>query len=307
MKKISHILVILMLMVSIASLALADEEAGKNHNGQIGGGSPEGENETSNDNETEDPDVNETEEPEGNETEEPEINESEEPEDEYLDNVTEKEIEIMNNSLGAEIRLLQLEKAILKNLLKGDRAVIVLKEMDFNTSALESILEDMRLLIEKINETDPSSNDSVRIFIDLKKEARNLTKQFRDTIKELLNDQKIKELKERIRAMVGDELGNISKKIRHRIKQFNRNQIHRLYGIIGANNSSLIEEYENGNLTLAQVKSQINKMVNQMTKEKKFQIFSEVKENNIRKKIKAQASVHEWQSKGKGKGKGKPT
>ena len=37
---------------------------------------------------------------------------------ENIDSETEKEIEIMNNSLGAEIRLLQLEKALLKNILK---------------------------------------------------------------------------------------------------------------------------------------------------------------------------------------------
>jgi hypothetical protein len=305
MKKISHILAVLMLMVSIASLALADEEAGTDPGLGLDGETPEGENETSDNNETGEPEGNETEEPEGNETEEPGENETEEPEDEYLDNETEEEIEIMNNSLGAEIRLLQLEKAILKNLLKGERAVEVLKAMEFNTSTLESILDEMRLLLEEINDTDPSSNDSVRVFVDLKSKARNLTKQFRDMIKELLSDQKIKELKERIREMVGEGLENVSKKIRNKIKQFNRNQIHRLYGIIGNNNSSLIEEYENGNVSLAQVKSQISKMVNQMTKEKKNQIFSEVKEDNIRKKIKAQASADEIQNKGKGKGKHK--
>ncbi len=289
MKKITNIMVMLMLMVSFTSLALADEEAGENHNGQFEGGTPNGVNESS----------------DGNETEEPDSNETEEPDEDYLNNETEEEIEIMNNSLGAEIRLLQLEKAILKNLLKGERAVEVLKSMEFNTSILESILVEMRILLDEVNDTDPSSNDSVQVFVHLKFEARNLTKQFRLTIKELLNDEKIKELKERIREMVGKELENVSKRIRNRIKQFNRNQLHRLYGIIGETNSSLIEEYENGNISLIQLKSQISKMVNQMTKEKKYQIFSEVKENNIRKKIKAQASADEWQNKGKGKGKGK--
>jgi len=297
MKKITNIMVMLMLMVSFASLALADEEGGDNHNGQFEDGTQNGVNETSDNNETEDPDTNETEEPEGNETDEQN--------EDYLDNETEEELEIMNNSLGAEIRLLQLEKAILKNLIKGERAVEVLKAMQFNTSVLESILDEMKLLLEEVNETDPDSNDSVHVFVDLKSKARNLTKQFRETIKKLLDDEKIKELKERIREMVGDELENMSKKIRNRIKQFNRNQLHRLYGIIGETNNSLIDEYENGNISLAQIKSQICKMVNQMTKEKRYQIFSEVKENNIRKKIKAQASADEIMNKGKGKGKGK--
>ena len=75
MKKISNILVVLMLMVSLASVVLADEEA--------------------------------------------EENETEESDENYVDSETQEEIEIMINSLGAEIRLLQLEKAILKNILKG--------------------------------------------------------------------------------------------------------------------------------------------------------------------------------------------
>ena len=297
MKRISNILVVLMLMVSIATLALADEEAGENPDVEFEGETQDGENETSDNNETEDPDANETEEPEGNETEDSD--------EDYLDNETEEEIEIMNNSLGAEIRLLQLEKAILKNLLKGERAVEVLKAMGYNTSNLSSILTEMRLLLEEVNETDPSSNDSVQVFVDLKIKAINLTKQFRETVKALLDDEKIKELKERVRELVGDELQNYSKKIRSRIRQFNRNQLHRLYGVIGETNNSLIEDYEKGNVSLEQVKSQICKMVNQMTKEKKYQIFSEVKEDNIRKKIKAQSFADDMQNKGKGKGRGK--
>ncbi len=297
MKRISNILVVLMLMVSIATLALADEEAGENPDVEFESETQDGENETSDNNETEDPDANETEEPEGNETEDSD--------EDYLDNETEEEIEIMNNSLGAEIRLLQLEKAILKNLLKGERAVEVLKAMGYNASNLSSILTEMRLLLEEVNGTDPSSNDSVQVFVDLKIKATNLTKQFRETVKALLDDEKIKELKERVRELVGDELQNYSKKIRNRIRQFNRNQLHRLYGVIGETNNSLIEDYEKGNVSLEQVKSQICKMVNQMTKEKKYQIFSEVKEDNIRKKIKAQSFADDMQNKGKGKGRGK--
>jgi len=121
MKKIMSMCMVLVLMVSICSLAFANAgverpivvfelEAKNDMNDPLG-------------NETEEPDDNETEDPDGNETEEPNGNESE------IDDDTEEEIEIMNNTLGAEIRLLQLEKAITKNLLKGERSVAVLKAM----------------------------------------------------------------------------------------------------------------------------------------------------------------------------------
>jgi len=208
-----------------------------------------------------------------------------------IDNETVEETEIMNNSIGAEIRLLQLEKAITKNLLKGERAVEVLKALGHNTSELEAILDEMRLLLAEVQEADPEAHDSVQIFVDLKSDARALTKQFRDKIRELLDDAKLNEIREQIREMTNDELENYSKRIRNRIRQLNRNQLHRLYGIIGETNETLAEEYENGNITVGQIKSQVCKTVNQMTKEKKNQIFSELKEYKIRRKINAQVSA----------------
>lgn len=302
MKKITNILVVLVLIFSIASFAMADEEPGQDPLGEGQGDSGEnGQNNTSNGNNTDDPDSNETENPEGNESESPDDNVT----DDGLDNETEEEIGIMNNSLGAEIRLLQLEKAILKNIIKGERAVDVLKGLDYNTSDLEEILDKLGVLLDEVQAADPESNESVRIFVELKYEARNLTKQFRDSVKDLIGDTKVKELRERVREMVGDELENCSKRIRNKIKQFNRNQLHRLYGIIGESNYSLCEEYENGNISMEQVKSQINKMVNKMNKEKKSEVFSKVKEENIKEKINGKAFAEDVKNKDKGKGKGK--
>lgn len=233
--------------------------------------------------------------------------EAEENENEDLDtdNKTVKEIKIMNNSLGAEIRLLQLQKAILKNLLKGEMAVEVLKGLGYNTTTLEAILTEMKNLSEDVKAANTSSNDSVQIFVEFKAQAKNLTTQFRETIKELLDGEKLREIRERIREMVCEDLENMSKMIRNKIKQFNRNQLHKLYGIIGEANNSFVEEYLNGNVSLAEVKLQICKTINQMNRERKFEIFSEIKKGNIKKKIYAQSSMDDMKNKGKGKGNGK--
>ena len=231
--------------------------------------------------------------------------EDNETDDVDTDNNTVEEIKIMNNSLGAEIRLLQLQKAIVKNLLKGEMAVEVLKGLDYNTTTLEAILSEMKNLSEEIKAANTSSNDSVQIFVEFKSQAINLTTQFRETIKELLDGEKLREIRERIREMVSEELKNYSKMIRNKIKQFNRNQLYKLYGIIGEANNSFVEEYLNGNVSLAEVKLQISKTINQMNRERKFEIFSEIKKGNIKKKIYAQSSMDDMKNKGKGKGNGK--
>jgi hypothetical protein len=293
MKKIMSICMVLVLMVSICSLAFANAgverpmvvfelEAKNDMNDPLG-------------NETEDPDGNETEDPEGNETD--------------IDEDTEKEIEIMNNTLGAEIRLLQLEKAITKNLLKGERAVAILIEMEYNTTELEAILEEIRRVLEEVQAVNASANDSVQQFVDLKSEAKNLTTEFRETIKDLLSDVKMRELKEQIKEIVGEELQNYSKKIQNRIKQFNRNQIYRLYGIIGVTNESLADAYQNGNITTEEAKSQISKMINMMTKDKRNQIFLDLKKGKINNKNNANEAVNDAKpdisNNGNGNGNGK--
>jgi hypothetical protein len=113
-------------------------------------------------------------------------------------------------------------------------------------------------------------------------------------------------IKEQLRNMTNAELQNCSMRLRHWIRQFNQNQLYRLYGLIGETNTSLINDYINGNISLDLVKLQLHKMVNQMTKEKRHMIFSEIKEENIKKKIHTQAMLEDMGHPGEGNGHGRP-
>lgn len=210
---------------------------------------------------------------------------------------TEEDVEIMCDSLGSEIRLLQLEKAITKNILKGEAAVEILKEIGYNTTGLEAILGEMKLLLEEVQAADPNASDAVQVFVDLKSDAIRLTKEYRETAKVLLSDDKYLQIRDRIKEMTCEQDGNfsnLSKKIRIRIKQFNRNQIHRLYGIIGdkVNASRIAGQYQNGTCTLAQVKEKISLKVKSMIMEKKKEIFLEVKEEKTKKQKQAEIYVN---------------
>jgi len=242
MRKIWNIIIVLMLMVSIAPLAFADEAEDL--------------------------------------TDEVKINDE-----------TQKQVEIMNVSLGSEIRLLQLEKSITKNIIKGEEVVSILKDLGYNTTYLEVILAEFEFLKGEVIDADPNSTDAVQIFVDLKHDAVNLTKDFRDALVELLDEDTIEQLRGRIREMICEQVQNLSSKIQNKIKQYNRNQLHKLYQIMGENGNSFLNKYQNGNLTMEQVKQQVGKMVNQMTKEKRYEIFSQLKQNNIQKKIQAKVCV----------------
>ena len=224
----------------------------------------------------------------------------------HYDNETEREVGIMNNSLGARIRLLQLEKALLTNILKGVMTVQVLKELNMTTSEFEDILANLSEVLAAVRAADPAANDSVQIFVQLKNESKNLTRQFRESLRVLLDNKTIAMIKEQLKNMTSDELQNYSNRLMHWIKQFNMNQLYRLYSLIEEKNTSLINEYINGNITLDLVKLQLHKMVNQMTKEKRHMIFSEIKEENIKKRIHAQSMLEDLEHHGMGNGHGQP-
>ena len=275
MKKIVNLFLVLMLMTSIVSLAYADKAG--NHNQ----GNPKDEHESQG-----------------------QVNETDSRHDHPFDNETEHEIRIMNNSLGARIRLLQLEKALITNILKGALTIQVLKGLNVTTNALEAILANLSDVLDAVRVADPAANDSVQVFVQLKNESRNLTKQFRDSLRLLLDNETIAMIREQLRNVTSDELQNCSMRLRHWIRHFNGNQLYRLYGIVGETNNSLLAQYLNGNITLNQTKFQLYKMINQMTKEKRHMIFSEVKEENIKKKIQAHTAMENMGSHGKGNGHG---
>ena len=64
-----------------------------------------------------------------------------------IDAQTQKQTEIMNDVLGAEIRLLQLERSILKNINIGNEILLLVNESDINITDLQVILAEFELLI----------------------------------------------------------------------------------------------------------------------------------------------------------------
>ena len=210
---------------------------------------------------------------------------------EDVESSKQEETEIMGDQIGASIRLLQLEKAITKNIIKGEEVISFLKELEYNTSVLEAIIAELELVKEEVLAADPNSTDAVQIFTDLKNDSIELTKEFRDTLRDMLDDETIEGLRERVREMVCERVQNLSDMIRNRIRQYNRNRLCNIYGLFGENNCSLLDNYQNGTATMEQIRYELNNMISAMTDVEKYQIYSELKENNIRQRIQARVYV----------------
>lgn len=210
-----------------------------------------------------------------------------EQDDVEIDEETQDEIEIMPYPHGAQIRLLQLEKAITKNIARGTEIIAALQELDVNTTDLEAILAELELVKEEVQAADPNATDAVQVFIDLKADAIELSKEFRDTVRELVDEITLEALRERIREMTYKQMQNISAKIQNRIRLFNRNQAQRIYKLFGETNMSL----QNGTVTREQLRQHMRTQLSNMSSEKRYNLYAELAQYKIRTRIQAHASI----------------
>lgn len=214
------------------------------------------------------------------------------PKNEYIDKETQQQTEIMNtNTMGAEIRLLQLEKAIIKNIEKGEQILTIINDSEYNITDLQVILAEFYLLQEEVQTADPNATDAVSTFVDLKLDAVNLTKEFREILQATVNNSTIGQLQQRIGNMTSNQTTNVTNTIQSKIRQYNAHQFRYLYQLLGENRSDWISKYQNGSLTTNQVKQNLTKRIQQNKTTHQYQILTALKQKKIQQKIQTQNSI----------------
>ena len=204
---------------------------------------------------------------------------------------TQQQTEIMNNQLGSEIRLLQLEKAIIKNIKTGEEIVTLLENSDVDPIDLQVILAEFEFLLEEVQMADPNVSDAVSAFIDLKHDAVNITKDFRETIRGLLNNTLKDQIQRQTRNMTCNQTHNLSNSIQNKIRQYNSNQFRNIYQHLGVNGSECINHYQNGSMTQNQLRQNITMRINKSEKGNQFIFLSSLKQQQIKTKIQSQNQV----------------
>ena len=198
---------------------------------------------------------------------------------------TQQELGAMHYGIGPEIRLLELEKAITKNILHGETVIDVLKNASKNTTELESILSEMKLLKTEVQNADPEADNATTIFVDLKADAIDLSQEFRTKANELLTVAEANQLRLRLKEDEKEELKEINDEIKDSIKAFNSEQLRTVFEILGINDTSIIDKYLNSNATKADVMKVITDKFSSMTSEQKIEAVAKLKEESVKKNI----------------------
>ncbi|KYK23819.1 hypothetical protein AYK24_00885 [Thermoplasmatales archaeon SG8-52-4] len=208
-----------------------------------------------------------------------------------IDEHTCKQINIFNSLDGAEIRLLQLEKSVANNICKGQLIISNLLDLGYETFDLELILAEMDLLSGEIQSVDVNSSEAVYFFVELKQDAIDLSKEFRET----LNGQVDESTKTALQDAIKNDICGINQVLKtlieNKIRLYNKQQLNEIFRIIGITNTNDLQKYQNGTLSLLQVKQNLVLGIGELIDEEKFILLTQLKSDNIRLKIRSRVNI----------------
>jgi len=206
-----------------------------------------------------------------------------------IDANTLEEVKALNSPLGAEVRLLQLEKSLTKNILVGAKVIEVLKknhpETDLNQA--ENTLNSMEALIEEIQNTPRTgdANELAATYVALKSEGRELTKQFREATASTLTEEDKKEVRDALKDLELLNLQTINEEIKQAIRAHNAEKIQELLDKLGITNPELIQKIKNGNASLGEVKKEFNDLYGKMNLEERKLAGAKLREHATKRII----------------------
>ncbi|MFH1234533.1 MAG: hypothetical protein V1493_02880 [Candidatus Diapherotrites archaeon] len=221
--------------------------------------------------------------------------------DQIVDMETQNEIMAMDSGIGAQIRLLQLEKAVLKGTLEGEAIIGFIRgtypEKDVN--ALEETLAEMQSLKDEVRaeyetvKADGVGEGTVNAFVDLKNDARSLAKQFRDAVRDLLQGEDRNGLAEALKAIDKTEIEALNQEIAGLAKEFNAQRLEGFFAKIEESQAGLVAKVRSGEMTLAEAKAQIKGYLKGLGPAPKGKAFQWLKEANAKKRVFGQAKALE--------------
>jgi len=197
----------------------------------------------------------------------------------------------MHQGKGAEVRLLQLEKAITRNILFGEDIIAKISENGGDVAELEAIIDDLEALLAEVQALDPEADDAVEAFVDIKKEAISLSQEFKKIARPLLSKEDKAELRKKARHVAHERMKKITEKVRNRVRKHNAIQLAKTYEVLGISDEDVIEQLKNGEITIKEVKVAIKEEVQSMSKEEKKETFRELKDAGVKRRKNVKVAV----------------
>lgn len=203
--------------------------------------------------------------------------------------IEEDEMKVLGNNYGAQMRLLQLQKRVE---FQAEAGQIIIDRIngenpDFNTSELESIVEEFNVLIGLIEEYDLNQSQEVVVedYVAMKKDAIELTNEFRKIAKDAINDNVKAQLREKVENKKKEALNKRVEKIEKLKNKYNLQKVNKLADELGLDIDDYKERVLNGNMTIEEVIGEVKSAYDNLSEEEKNELTSELRKERVKKEI----------------------
>ena len=194
---------------------------------------------------------------------------------------TEHETEVMDSQIGAEMRIIQLEKSIRRALLFMDEVLSVLANQSVNITYLKAIRADLSLVLDEVVATSAelssmTQEEKISSFVSLKSDARNLVKKFRDIAKPLLKEADVTELRVRFDNHDKESLAEIKIKIKEKKRELNAEHAKNILNDAGVLDEDIIAKIRSGSITDEDVRLRLQKYLSTLSQDERTEFKSKL-------------------------------
>lgn len=201
---------------------------------------------------------------------------------------------------GAEMRLLQLERAIHMNIVKGETMIDAIRaEADEETiEELEAILLALVDLKEEVSEYElVGEQEDVEAFVSFRQEASALSKEFRDAAREVITEDRAQIIRNEAQGRAEQAMAatNYQENIRERANEHNEEIVKRAMedqGIINEDFEDLLERIRNRDIEPRDIRTEVMSLVREIRSEQANEILANLREEAMRQEINARENIN---------------
>lgn len=202
-------------------------------------------------------------------------------------NIFVEDIRAFETENGAKMRLLQLEKSLTRQISYAEQIIVVVVD----SSDLEEIYDELVILREDVvNEREHVlvvAATSTLSFVELKHSAIELSKSFRDLLKEIMPANERAALKNslKIHDFVQEELDDLDEEIEEERNAHNADRLDALFVRFGVTDEDLMSRVRNGSASVGDVQKSLHNNYKKLSEKAKIMATKKFNEHKVKSNV----------------------
>lgn len=232
------------------------------------------------------------------EAEQPEVETtSEEPSNET------KDVEVMTDHPGVVVRVTELQERIERAVVNGETIIAQLSAQGKTVTDLQSIVDSLKSLKDQAGQIDTNQDVSASTaqFVSIKKQAIDLVKQFRDKVRALVPPGQRDELKKKAKEAEASALKALRDKVKQVRQAHNREAFENVLQRLGVALPEIEAKLANGTISVADARKAIRDAFQGLPSDKKANARQKLQEGNSELRVKKLATLQRLKGKVEGR------